>query len=425
MNISVEKLPKSEMKVSIELSLEETTKHLEKAAKQVSGMVKVPGFRPGQAPMEVLKKHVKEGAIEAHMLDMAIPETYTEAVKKEDIQVISRPQVKVLSDVPLKYEATVAIYPEVKISGYDKIKVKPQDAKVEDKDIDAVLNDIQTRQAKYVKVDREAKKGDRAEIDFEGFDEGGAPLENTNSKHHPVILGENTLVPGFEDELLGLKKGDKKEFTVTFPKDYSHKPFQKKKVVFKVFIHEIEEVQKPEFTPEFLKQITGQDKTLDEVKKDIRENLERERQQAEKNRQEDEFLDKVADMTKADVPNALLEEELDSMLEEFTRGLEERGLNMEQYLEGAKTTVEELRKMREKEAEKRLKLRFGLQQIFKQEEIKATDEEMKKEMETISALYPEAEREKLKKEYEEGSYLRRRLENKIMMDKLFATYLFK
>lgn len=159
MNISVEKLPKSEMKVVIDLSLEETTKYLEKAAKQVSEMVKVPGFRPGQAPLEVLKKHVKEGAIEAHMLDLAIPETYTEAVKKEDLQVVSRPQVKITSDVPLKYEATVAIYPEVKISGYDKIKVKPADSKVEDKDVDAVLDDIQKRQAKYVKVDREAKKG--------------------------------------------------------------------------------------------------------------------------------------------------------------------------------------------------------------------------------------------------------------------------
>lgn len=425
MNISVEKLPKSEMKVVIDLSLEETTKYLEKAAKQVSEMVKVPGFRPGQAPLEVLKKHVKEGAIEAHMLDLAIPETYTEAVKKEDLQVVSRPQVKITSDVPLKYEATVAIYPEVKISGYDKIKVKPADSKVEDKDVDAVLDDIQKRQAKYVKVDREAKKGDRAEIDFEGFDDGGAPLENANSKHHPVIIGDNTLVPGFEDELIGLKKGDEKEFTLTFPKDYFHKPFQKKKVTFKVKVHEIEEVQKPEFTPEFLKQITGQDKTLDEVKKDIKENLEREREHAEKNRQEDEFLDKVADITKVDVPNALLEEEIDGMMDEFKSSLEERGLTLAQYLEGAGKTMEEVRDMRKKEAEKRLKLRFGLQQIFKQEEITATEEDMKKEMETIMALYPEAERDKLQKEYEEGSYLRRRLENKIMMDKLFATYLFK
>lgn len=425
MNITVEKLPKSEIKVNIDLSLEETTKYLEKAAAQVSGMVKIPGFRPGQAPMEVLKKHVKEGTIEAHMLDLAIPETYTEAVKKEDLQVVSRPQVKIVSDVPLKYEATVAVYPEVKISGYDKIKVKPADSKVEDKDIDAVLEDIQKRQAKYTKVDREARKGDRVEIDFYGFDEGGAPLENTQSKHHPVIIGDNTLVPGFEDELIGLKKGDEKEFKVTFPKDYFHKPFKGKKVKFKVNVHEVEEIQKPELTPEFLKQITGQDKTLDEVKKDIHENLEREREHAEKNRQEDEFLDKVADMVKVDVPNALLNEEIDGMLEEFKSSLEEKGLTLAQYLEQAKKTIEELRGMREKEAEKRLKLRFGLQQIFKHEEITATEDDMKKEMDTIMGLYPEAERDKLKKEYNEGSYLRRRLENKIMMDKLFATYLFK
>lgn len=425
MNISVDKMPKSEVKVTIELSLEETTKYLEKAAAEVSKMVKVPGFRPGTAPLEVLRKHVKDGAIEGHMLDIAIPETYTKAVKDNDLQVVSRPKVKVLNDMPLKYEAEVAIYPEVKISGYDKIKVKVDEEKVTDKDVQAVLDDLQKRHATYNKVDRPAQKGDRVEIDFEGFDDGGAPLENTQSKHHPVIIGDGTMVPGFEESLEGVKKGEDKEFQVKFPKDYFHKPFQGKKVKFKIHVHEVEEVQLPELTPAFIKQVAGEEKPLDEVKKDIHSNLEREREHATKTRKEDEYLNQLADLTKVDIPSALLEEELDGMMEEFQSSLEQKGLTLAQYLEQSKKTLEEVRDMRKKEAEKRLKLRFGLQQVFKQEDIKATEEDLNKEVQQIMELYPEGERDKVQTEYNEGSYLRRRLENKVMMEKLFARYLFK
>ena len=425
MNISVDKLPKSEVKVTVELSLEETTKLLEKAAAEVSKMVKVPGFRPGTAPLEVLKKHVKEGAIEGHMLDIAIPETYTKAVKDNNLEVVSRPKVKVTSDVPLTYEATVAIYPDVKVSGYDKIKVKIEEEKVSDKDVDAVLDDLQKRHAKYSIVDRVAQKGDRVEIDFEGFDDGGAPLENTQSKHHPVILGDGNMVPGFEDNLEGMKKGEDKEFEVKFPKDYFHKPFQNKKVKFKVHVHEVEEIKLPELNPEFIKQIAGEEKPLEEVKKDIFANLEREREHALKTRREDEYLNKLADLTKVDIPQSLLDEELDGMMEEFQASLEQRGLTLAQYLEQAKKTAEEVRDMRKKEAEKRLKLRFGLQQVFKQEEIDATEEDLNKEIEQIMNLYPDVERSKVETEYKEGSYLRRRLENKVKMEKLFARYLTK
>ncbi|MBU0731861.1 trigger factor, partial [Patescibacteria group bacterium] len=402
---------------------EETTKQLEKAAKEVSQMVKVPGFRPGQAPMEILKKHVRDGAIEGHMIDTALPETYTKAVKQENLEVISRPHVKILTDVPLKYEAIVAIYPEVKISGYDKVKIKPQDTKVEDKEVDEVLEDVRKRHAVYNKVDRPARHKDRLTIDFEGFDSGGAPLENTQSKGHPVILGENTLVPGFEDNLIGTKKGDEKEFTVTFPKDYFHEPFKGKKVTFKVAVHEVEEMQMPEMDAEFIKKIAGEEKPLEEVKTTIRKNLEEEKIHAEKVRRENRFLDKLADMVKVEIPDILVEEEIDGMLEEMQNGLSERGISMNQYLENTKKTIEDLRKQRRPEAEKRLKLRFALHQIFKQDKIEATEEDMKKEFDHIMALYPEGEKEKVEKEYKEGSYLRRRLENKICMEKLFAMHL--
>lgn len=423
MNITVEKQPKSEVKVTIELTPEEIEKHLNKAAEQISSMVKVPGFRPGHVPLEVLKKHVKEDAIESQMLDLAIPESYTRAVKNENLQVISRPNIKIVQNNPLKYEATVAIYPEVKVTGYDKIKIKKEARKVEEKDVEAVLSDIQKRHATYKEVDREAQKGDKVELDFEGFDEGGASLENTKSKNHPLVIGEETLVKGFEDELIGLKKGDEKEFSVKFPKDYFHKPFQEKSVKFKVKLNKVDEINLPELTPEFIKQVVGEEKTLEDLKKDIMDNMTKDKEYQEKVRRENEYLEQLAGKTEVEIPNTLMDEEIDGMIEEFKNELSGQGITLEQYLEGAKKELDELREMRRKEAEKRLKLRFGLHQLFDQEKIEATKDELDHEMEHVRSLYPENEREKLEKEFSDGGYLLRRLENKIKMEKLFERYL--
>jgi trigger factor len=423
MNINIEKLPKSEVKITIEINEEQQKQYMIKAAEEISKMVKVPGFRPGHVPLDVLKKHVREGAIEAHMIDMALPSTYAEAVKKENLQVITRPKITILQDVPLKYEATVGIYPEVKISGYDTIKVKKEEADVKETDVEEVLTDIQKRHAKYEEVDRESKKGDRIEIDFEGFDEAGAPLENAVSKNHPIVLGDGNMVGGFEDELIGLKKDDKKEFTVTFPKDYFHKPFQNKKVLFKVNVHKVDEISLPEFTPEFIKQIVGEEKTFEEVKANIKENIALDRKHAVKVKMEDEYLGKVAELVEVDIPAALLEEEIDGMMEEFKNELENRGVSLKQYLENTKKEIKDLRDQRKQEAEKRLKLRFALHKIFEQENLEATEEELKHEMEHMKELYPANEQQKVEDEFKTGGYLRSRLENKIKMDKLFARYL--
>lgn len=423
MQISVEQQPKSQVKLTIEITPERTKEFLEQAAKQVSSMVKVPGFRPGNVPFDVLKKHVKDGAIEAHMLDMALPTVYAEAVKKENIKAISRPRIKIIEQDPLKFEALVAIYPEVKVEGYDNVKIGNESVEVSEKDIEEVLKDIQKRHAKYEKVDRPAQKGDRAEIDFEGFDEGGAPLDNTTSKHHPVIIGEGSLVPGFEDKITGMKAGDTKEFEVSFPKDYFHAPFKGKKVKFKVFVHQIDEIKLPEFTPEFIKLVAGEEKSMDELKEVIKSNLKHEKEHNEKNRRENEYLEAVIQKTKVEIPDSLMEEEVDGMIEEFKNELEGKGINLQDYLERTKKEIKDLREQRIPEAEKRLKLRFGLQEIFKKENIEVTEENLKHEFEHIKQLYPETEHAKIEKEYTEGSYLMQRLENKVKMDKLFDKFL--
>jgi len=425
MNVTVKTLPKSEVKLTVEVPAEKLEKYYEKAARQISNMVKIPGFRPGHVPMDILKTHVNEEAIESHMLEIAMPELYSEAVIKEKIQAISRPKVEIISQKPLKFEATVAVYPDVQISGYDKVEIKKNEAKATDQDVEEVLKDVQKRHATYKEVEREAKKGDKVEIDFEGFDQEGKTLENTKSKDHPLVIGEGSLVPGFEEALIGMKKGENKTFEVEFPKDYFHKPFQGKKVKFTAEMKKVMEVSMPEFTQEFITEITGSDKSIEEVKKNIMENLQHDKEHQEKVRRENEYLEKVIDLTKVEIPEILVEEEIDGIMDEFKTDLEQRGIPFEKYLEQTKKKVEDLRKERRKEAENRLTLRFGLQKIFDQEKIDVTEAELKTEIEHVIALYPKNEQYKVRSEYKKGSYLLRRLENKLRMDKLFERFLVK
>lgn len=425
MNITLKTLPKSEVQLTVELTEDQMNKYYEKAAKQVSNMVKIPGFRPGHVPLDVLKQHVNEEALEAHMIDIALPEVYSDAILKEKVKAVSRPKIEIIQKSPLKFEAVVAVYPEVKVDGYQKAEIKRNEVKVEAKDVDEVLKDLQKRHATYPEVDQPAKMGDKVEVDFEGYDEGGAQLESTKSKNHPLVLGEGTLVQGFEEELVGLKKGDKKTFTVTFPKDYFHKAFQNKKVRFDVVMQGVREVKLPEMNEDFIKLVTGSDKTLDEAKKTIESNLKDDKDYEEKVRRENVFLEKLIDCTKVELPVALIEEEIDGMMDELKSEMGNRGITLEQFIEQTKKEMKDLREERRKEAEKRLTLRFGLHQVFEQEKIDLTPEELKHEIEQVISLYPAKEQYKMRKEYESGSYLLRRLENKLRMEKLFERFIGK
>lgn len=423
MQITVEKLPHSEVKVVVQLTAEETQKFLERAAVEVSKAVDVPGFRKGTAPLHVLKKHVREGAIEAHMIDIAIPDTYTKAVLQEKLHVLSRPQVKIIADDPLHYEAVVAVYPEVKVSGYEKISIKPEKITVEDKEIDEFLLNFQKQYATYKEVDRPAQKGDRMEIDFEGFDEGGASLERASSKNHPFVLGEGTLLPDFENAMYGLKQGDEKTFTMPFPEDYHYEPFRNKKVTFKVKVHFVQEIVLPELTPEFLKEKLQADLTLEQIRKNLYSSFERDKKQKERERHENELLEKITESTEVDLSPQLVEEEINDMVEDFKQDLQERSIDLDRYLEINKMELKDLREKYRKQAEQRLTLRFGLFKVYEQENIEASDAEVEQEIEARLARYPESEKEKARSMYSEEGSGRYRIQNTIKLTKLFDKYL--
>lgn len=392
MEHQVKNLPKSEVEITVTLTADELKPFEEKALAEFSKQIKVKGFRPGHVPAEIVKQHLNEEAIKYRAQDLAIQSTYPRAVVESKTPVISRPQVKIESEENgLKYTATAAIMPEVEVKDYKSIKVKLEESKVDKKDVEEVLTDLKRYITTYKDVEREAKKGDRAELAFEGFDLEGNALEGTKSQHHPVILGEGSLIPGFEENVIGLKVGEKKDFEITFPEDYHSKEFASKKVKFNVELQRLEEAHIPELDEEAIEKLTGQkEKPEDFMKKVEQDLLERKKSQA-RQKQEGEYLEELLKKTKVELPQILIEEEIEHMIAEVRANSDRRGIKWEDFLAQAKTTLEDLRKKYEPEAEKRVKLRLALQHLIEEEKTQPTDEEIKKHLDEELKRNPKAD----------------------------------
>ncbi len=422
MEYKLKNLPKSQIEIEITISKEKMDEYYEKACEQLSKEVEVKGFRLGHIPKDVLEKHLDKKHITAHAQELAMKSSYAEVVVKEKIEVISRPHVDIKKEEPFTFTALVAILPEVKLGNYKNIKIDKKDIEVTEKEVEAVLTDLKRYGTTYKEVDREAKKTDRVEIDFEGFDEKEVPVPNTKSSNHPVVIGEGSLIPGFEENLLGLKKAEKKEFNLTFPKDYHKKDFQNKKMKFKVEMKMVEEPIIPELTEEFIEKMTGKKQNLDTLKADIKHNLHHKKEDENQSKRESEYLEKLLKMVEVQIPDALLDEEVEFMTREFKEDLASRGIPFEKFLEQTKTTPEDLAKKYRPEAEKRIKVRLGLRKIIEDEKIEATEPEIKNEYETMKKYSDEKDHKKLEEAYQKGS-LKNQLANRIVLGKFFEKVL--
>lgn len=423
MQIKVEKLPKSEVKIVIEVKAEEMARFKEKACQKISNEVSIKGFRRGHVPQHVLEEHVGKDLITAQTLEIAIPLTYTDAVHKEKIEVISKPKIKIISQEPFKYEATVAVLPETEVKDYDKIKIKKENDKPEENEVKEAIKYMQKSFAEHKDVERPLKVGDRAEINFEGFDEKGVSLENTKSKNHPLIIGEKTLIEDFEKHLVGLKKDEIKEFTVTFPKKYHAKSLEGKKIKFTVEIKKTQEVILPNIDEKFVERVTGKKMSVKEFEEDVSKNIQARKKEEVKMKHENEFLEEILKRTKTEIPDALLEEEIEFMIDDIKREMSHRGLKFEDYLQHSKLTEDKLKEKYKDEAEKRIKLRLALNAIFRKEKFDIKDSEIKDEIDRITQYYPANEKQKICDMYKNDRDLLIQLKNRILLKKLFDKFL--
>lgn len=423
MKVEVKKLPKSEVQLTITVPYDVYKKWEKKALEEISKEIKVPGFRPGNIPENIIRENVREEAIKATTLDYVLPQTYAEAVKANEINVIVQPKVDIKSDVKKEgddfiYVATVAIMPEVKVGDYKKIKVQRKEAKVEKESIDKTVEMIMDRYAGWKDVDRKAQKGDRAELNFEGFDEEGKPVPNTSSKNHPVIIGSQALVPGFEDSVLGMSKGETKEFDITFPKNYHSESMKGKTVKFKTTLNRLEEKIEQKLDDAMVEKITGTKQSVDEFKKFVEEDLKAEIEQRNREEHDNAVVNEIIKITKADLPDALIDQEVEGMLQEQKERVKNQGLEWEQYLTHIKKTEDDFRKERRKDAEQRVIAKLGVQHIIKDANVHATDEEVNAKIEEIASRYPEDQRKKIIEHYKNDKEAFRYLKNNLSADKL-------
>lgn len=418
MDYNIKKLPKSEIEITITVPKEKMEEYKKKACENLSKDVKVKGFRAGHVPANILEEHIGKEYIEAHTQELAVQRSYADAIIKEKIPVVSRPTVKIDSQDPFTFTAKVATMPEIEIKDYKSIKVDKKEVKVDQKDVEAVIEDLKKHGTTYKEVDRAAKKGDRVEVDFEGFDDKGKSVENTKSSNHPIVLGEGSLIPGFEENLEGLKKGEKKEFNLTFPKDYHKKDFQNLKLKFKVEVKKVEESETPELTEELIEQVTGKKIKVDEFKKDIEQNIKARKEQEENQRIENDYVEKLIKKVEVELPESLLEEETEHILLEMKENIAQKGLEFETFLTQAKTTEEELKKKYKGEAERRIKVRLALQYIIEKEKIEVSDKEIQDEFEKVKSFYPPEQHKTIEADFEKGE-LKTQIVNRLLLRKLF------
>ena len=423
MKVEVKKLPKSEIQLTITVPYDVYKKWEQKALEEISKEVKIPGFRPGNIPENILRENVKPEVIKMTTLDFVLPQTYAEAVKSNEIQVIAQPKVDIKSDVKKEgedfvYIATVAVMPEVKVGDYNKIKVSKKEAKVEKKSIDDTIKMVMDRYAEWKDVDRKTQMGDRAEVSFEGFDEEGKTIQNTASKHHPVILGSKTMVPGFEEGLIGMSKGENKEFEVTFPKDYHAATLREKKVKFKAELHRIEEKMEQALDEAMVEKITGQKQSVDDFRKLVEADLKAEIEMRNREEHDNAVVTEIIKITKADIPQAMIDQELDHMLEEQKMRVKQQGIEWDQFLKHINKKDEDFRKDHMKGAEERILARLGVQYIIKDAKISVSEEEVEAKIKEIASHYPEEQRKKVEEHYKKDSEAYRYLKNSMGADKL-------
>ena len=386
---NTEKLEHSVVALTIEITKAEFEAAKDKAFKKSGKNITVPGFRKGKAPRKMIEKLYGEGVFFEEAFNILYPQAMDMAVEKSGIKMVGRADVDLgepAEEGGLTIIAKVPVEPEVELGEYKGIEVEKETVKVLQADVKAELNRMAQRNARTETVERKAKKNDTVDIDFEGFVDG-VPFEGGKAEHHELTLGSGAFIPGFEDQLIGCKAGDEKDVVVTFPEEYHAKELAGKEATFKCKVHKVEETILPEIDDEFAKDVSDTCETLDDLKKEITERLKAERQEAADNAFEEKVLDAVIDGMKADIPAAMIDAQVDTIVQDFGYRLQMQGMGLEQYLKMTGTEMGAFRAMFKNQAERQVKTRLALQKVVELEGITVSDKELEEEYAKMAEQY--------------------------------------
>ena len=383
---SCEKLEKSRVALTIETSAEEFEAAVNKAYLKMRGKINVPGFRVGKAPRKIIEKMYGAEVFYEEAVNILLPDAYEDAVKEKELNVVGYPEVELESCTKdgVVFKCTVAVYPEVTLGQYKGLEAPKAEVNVTDEDVDNRLNEMADRNSRLVSVEREIQKGDTADIDFEGFDNGVA-FDGGKGENFDLEIGSGSFVPGFEDQLIGMKAGEEKDIDITFPENYTPE-LAGKPVVFHVKVNEVKVKEVPAMDDEFAKDVSEFD-TLKDLKADIKKKLTTERTEAAQRAFEDVLMAKVAESIEAEIPTEMVELQAAQMTEGFKQQLASQGIPFDQYLKMTNTTEADFTKQAYGPAEQQVKMDLAVRAIIDAEKLDATDDEVEAEMKNVADKY--------------------------------------
>ena len=381
MEIVLKKLPRSQAELTIELSTAELSVYFDAAARELSRSQPVAGFRPGMAPKDAVIREVGQDKFNRLAFDLAVKDSFSKAVLDHQLEVVGDPHIVALDksssdlgNTGFAYRAVVSVVPPVDAGDYRSIKIPLTEVKVEPKDIDAVLEDIKKSRAENIAVARPAQKGDRVEIDFLAQMDSQT-IEGGESKQHPLVLGEGHFMPGFENELMGLKEGETKRFSLKAPADYHKKELAGREIDFEVKMCLVQERKLPELNDELARSL-GRFGSLEELKTSVAEGLQAEKELRAKDERRAKIATELVKNISVELPEQLIELELSKMSAEMEDSLARMNLDKESYLTHLKKTPEDLKQDWRPQAEKRIKVSLVLRDIARRENIDVTEEEV-------------------------------------------------
>ena len=383
MTTTFEKLSSNKVKLGFVVEPEKFDEGLKIAYNKLKGRINIPGFRKGKAPMKVIENHYGESVFYEDAFDAIFPEIYQAALKEHDVQVVDRPEIDVEQigrGKELKFTVEVFVRPDVELGQYKNLGIVKTVDEVTDDDVNAEIERARDRSARWVEItDRPAKLDDQVNIDYAGFD-GDEQFDGGTAQNHELILGSGSFIPGFEDQLVGAKVGDELDVNVTFPEQYHAENLAGKPVVFKVKVNGIREKELPAVDDDFVTEVSETANNVEEYKAEIRERLEKAADERGEAAFENEVIETVCENAKVDIPDAMIEDQIDNMLRDMEMRMMYQGMKLDDYLKYTGQTKEQLRDMYKPQAEERVLGQLVIEAVKKAENIEATEEEIEAEI---------------------------------------------
>lgn len=385
--------------IIIKIEGEEWDKAIDKAFEKANKNAKIPGFRPGKAPKEVFFKKYGKESLFLDAADIVLSSAYDKMIEEnKDLKIVAQPQVSLrsLGEDKVEFLFKLTTYPEVKLGKYTKLGVKKEKIEVTKEEIEESILNMRNRYAENITKDGSIENGNIAIIDFDGYKDD-VPFEGGKAENYSLEVGSNTFIPGFEEQLIGLKAGDEKDIKVTFPEDYHAEELKGQDAIFKIKVNEVKEVKIPELDKEFFEDL-GMEGINDKesLEKQVEENIKTHKETHAEDHYIDELLTKASENMEVNVPDAMVSEEVDRMIRQYEENLKMQGITLEQFYKFTNSDEAALKDQMKEEALKRVKERLLLEAIKEKENIKATDEEVEQEADNLAKKYNMAKDEFLK-----------------------------